>query len=155
MARDRVKLFTNLDFVKIGAVYAHCHALVLMASANLIDQKPPRYMLVGYLYDASMTTFEADVPGWEYELISVRDMHAMLSGEDLGPLTTGAIMRFVGAEQSPIQLIAHDVQRPIHIEDIEAEKCISTSVLSSKIVQRIREHSQSPYMPVVTWISKS
>lgn len=137
-------VISNLEYVAIGGVRTHTHAIVVRDVAY-----PPaegQYRMLGFGTSTITSTFDVDVPSGEFQLTDAVSPLIMVDGENGGirPLFRGAILRIPGWSQE-LHLIA-DVNStsPIDVTRVDLE----VSRLWRLVDRKIAEHWSAPYLPI-------
>jgi hypothetical protein len=142
----RAKLFSNLDFVQIHSLRIHAHAVLMQTEIShfVVGDPRERTRLFGYLLDTTTPTFEWDVPSDKFSIAPARSPHVFLRSDGgTEPLSTGAILRFEGAGQVDIQLVAHDTRYQIKVEDVEG----SPAAIAERSRRLVRERVEQFWTP--------
>ena len=150
---NRYTLLTNLDYVVASGVRTYTSALLVVREPSPFDERRPRHLIRGFRTQASLPTFDLEVPSDEFTLVDAHNPSFLVaseaSGEPPRPLLREAIVRWAGMERHPDVSLVVDVNSPhgIDVHRFAAETPILQvwAVMERKIIQ----YWTAPFFPIV------
>lgn len=148
-ATEHYVLITNLSYVMVGPVRAHCHALLLSEGKDVFGGDVRRRMR-GFGTDPALEIFDMNIPSIDFTSSPAQSGHVFIGQDDIPkPLFSGGIFRFGGEDGIEVQLIKEIAEAEFDIQRFEGTQSERPVLRVWAVLPvKVEQYWNAPYMLV-------